>query len=162
MSTEKLFVFGCYRFFVTQHLLMEGDRPLRIGSRAREILAMLLERAGEIVPKEALMRRVWPSTCVEDGTLRVHMVALRSALKKDRSVLRYIETVTGIGYRFVAPLEVQWASAERGAADLDRHPLSRIVEYLEKNNVLVALDNGSRVIAPSVWAATLREMSGQN
>ena len=104
MLSEKVFAFGGYRFLGTQRLLMERERPVRIGSRARAILAVLLEHAGEIVPKNVLMKRVWSSTWVEEGTLRVHVAGLRSILKKDRSIARYIETVTGVGYRFAAPV----------------------------------------------------------
>ncbi len=159
MSDEEVFAFGSYRFLITQRVLMERDRPIRIGSRAREILAVLLERAGEIVPRSVLMKRVWPGTCVEEGTLRVHIAALRRVLKKDRSITRYIETVTGIGYRFVAPLEIQGQPVVRSVLELDRHVLPQIVEYLEKQHVLIVPDDGSRGIAPSVWAA-LREMFG--
>lgn len=107
MSSEKVFSFGCYRFLGTQRLLLEHDRPVRIGSRGRAILAILLEHSGEIVPKNVLMRRAWSSAWVEESTLRVHMSGLRSILNKDRSVASYIETITGVGYRFAAPLEIQ-------------------------------------------------------
>ncbi|HEY6925521.1 MAG TPA: transcriptional regulator [Steroidobacteraceae bacterium] len=108
-------VFGPFRLLPRQRLLYRANTPVRIGSRAREILIVLVERAGEIVRKGELLARVWPHTIVEDGTLRVHVASLRKALKDGEDGLRIVENVTGIGYRFVAPLSHARTCA--GAAD---------------------------------------------
>jgi predicted ATPase/DNA-binding winged helix-turn-helix (wHTH) protein len=96
--------FGPFRLYPEQRVLSRADVPLRLGSRAREILLLLVERAGEIVTKSELIARVWPNTIVEEGTLRVHIAALRKALGDGQAGMRYVENVTGHGYRFVAPL----------------------------------------------------------
>jgi DNA-binding winged helix-turn-helix (wHTH) protein len=96
--------FGNFRFYPEQRLLLSGDIPVSLGSRAREILVLLAERAGELVEKSNLMARVWPDVFVEEGTLRVHIAALRKALGDGRDGLRYIENVTGRGYRLIAPV----------------------------------------------------------
>jgi hypothetical protein len=54
--------FGPYRLFSAQRLLLEGDKPVRLGGRAFDILVALIERAGELVTKEALIARVWPQS----------------------------------------------------------------------------------------------------
>src|SRR5580698_3778350 len=72
--------FGTFRLFVTQRVLIEGDRAVRLGSRALEILFALLEHPGELVRKARLFQRVWPDVVVEEGTLRVHIAALRKVL----------------------------------------------------------------------------------
>jgi DNA-binding winged helix-turn-helix (wHTH) protein len=95
---------GNFRFYPEQRLLLSGDIPVSLGSRAREILVLLAERAGEVVEKGDLMARVWPDVFVEEGTLRVHIAALRKALGDGRDGLRYIENVTGRGYRLIAPV----------------------------------------------------------
>jgi DNA-binding winged helix-turn-helix (wHTH) protein len=87
-----------------QRLLYRSDTPVRIGSRAREILGILVERAGEIVRKREIISRVWSYTIVGDGTLRVHIASLRKALDDSNNGMRFVESVTGIGYRFVAPV----------------------------------------------------------
>jgi predicted ATPase/DNA-binding winged helix-turn-helix (wHTH) protein len=94
--------FGPFVLNPTQRVLLRGDRPVRLGSRAREILICLVERAGTVVSKNELIRRVWPETVVEEGTLRVHIASLRKILGEDRDRVRYVENVTGHGYRFVA------------------------------------------------------------
>jgi predicted ATPase/DNA-binding winged helix-turn-helix (wHTH) protein len=96
--------FGPFRLFPQQRLLLRTDTPLRLGSRTREILLALVERAGEIVMKSELIARVWPNTIVGDGTLRVHVNALRNALGCGKSGVRYVENVTGRGYLFIAPV----------------------------------------------------------
>jgi len=103
-TREPELVFGTFRFLPQQRLLYRANKLVRIGSRAREILVVLLERAGEIVTRNELIAHVWPHTIVEDGTLRVHIAGLRKALHDGREGLRFIESVTGTGYRFVAPL----------------------------------------------------------
>ena len=95
--------FGGFRLLPVQRVLLEGDQPIRLGSRAFEILFALIERSGDIVGKEELIARVWPNTVVEEATLRVHIAALRKVLGSDSSG-RYVENVSGRGYRFVAPV----------------------------------------------------------
>ena len=62
--------FGPFRLLPTQFLLLEMDKPVSLGSRALEILTVLLERPGELVSKQELMARVWPNVFVEPPTLR--------------------------------------------------------------------------------------------
>jgi DNA-binding winged helix-turn-helix (wHTH) protein len=96
--------FGPYHVLPSQRLLLEGQRPVRLGSRAFDILVALLERAGGLVSKSELKSLVWPSTNVEDGNLKVQVAALRRTLRDGERGNRYIATVTGRGYWFVAPV----------------------------------------------------------
>ena len=97
--------FGPFHFFPAQQLLLEDEMPVRLGSRALEILAALVERPGELVSKDELTRRVWPNTVVEESNLKVNVAALRRALGEGQPGRRYIATVSGRGYCFVAPVE---------------------------------------------------------
>jgi DNA-binding winged helix-turn-helix (wHTH) protein len=103
-SLDSAIAFGPFRLFPARQLLLEGEKPLRLGSRALEILKVLVESPGTLVSKEDLVARVWPSTFVEEGNLRVHMAALRRALGDGHAGSRYVATVPGRGYRFVAPV----------------------------------------------------------
>src|SRR5262249_14178425 len=60
--------FGPFRLLPTQFLLLEGDKPVSLGSRALEILIVLLERPGELISKQELMDRVWPNVFVAPPT----------------------------------------------------------------------------------------------
>lgn len=103
-SIDRGFRFGPFQLYPWQRLLMEGDRPIKLGSRALEILTVLVENAGEIVGKAQLMKRVWPHNVVEEAALRVHMAALRKILGDGRARRRFIVTVPQRGYSFVAPV----------------------------------------------------------
>ena len=59
---EHTFAFGPFRLLAAQRLLLEGDTPVRLGSRAFDILAALVERSGEVVAKQELIARAWPQT----------------------------------------------------------------------------------------------------
>src|SRR6195256_3048953 len=96
--------FGPFRLLAAQRLLLEGDRPVRLGSRAFDILVALVERAGEVVRKEELIARAWPQTFVEEANLKMQVSALRRALGDGHGGNRYVITVPGRGYNFVAPV----------------------------------------------------------
>ena len=98
------FAFGPFRLFPTRHLLLEGETPVRIGSRARDLLIALLEQPGQAVSKEALSARIWPNVFVEDGTLRAQVAALRKALRDGQNGRRYIANIAGRGYAFVGQI----------------------------------------------------------
>jgi adenylate cyclase len=76
-----------------------------LGSRAAEILLVLLRHAGDAVHKDALMAAIWPDRVVEENNLTVHMSALRRALGDGAAGTRFIRTEPGRGYRFVAAVE---------------------------------------------------------
>jgi DNA-binding winged helix-turn-helix (wHTH) protein len=97
-------LFGSFCLFPVRRLLLEGDQPVRIGSRALEILIALVEHHGELLSKNALMERVWPDTTVVEANLSVHIAALRKALRDGSGENRYLVNMPGRGYRFVAPI----------------------------------------------------------
>ncbi|MHC8334491.1 ATP-binding protein [Pseudomonas sp. LB3P25] len=107
LPPEQAIHFGPYRIYPGQRLVMEADQPLRLGRRAMDILLILLEHAGEVVSKQALIASVWPKSVVEDINLRVHMAALRKALGDGQAGQRYIVTVAQRGYSFVAPYSLE-------------------------------------------------------
>jgi predicted ATPase/DNA-binding winged helix-turn-helix (wHTH) protein len=103
-STTRQVSFGPFRLLPYQRLLMERDEPVHLGSRALDILTVLVERPGELVTRAELMRRAWPDTVVVPANLTVHVAALRRALRDGQEGRRYLLTVPGRGYRFVAPV----------------------------------------------------------
>jgi DNA-binding winged helix-turn-helix (wHTH) protein len=105
-APAKVLSFGPFCLLPTQFLLLNGDKPVPLGSRALEILIALLERRGELVSKKDLMARVWPNVFVEPTNLTVHMSALRRALRNGQDGHRFIVNVPGRGYCFVASVNV--------------------------------------------------------
>ena len=98
--------FGPFRLLAAQFLLLEGDKPVPLGSRALEMLIALLERPGKLVTKQELMARVWPNIFVEPANLTVHVSALRRALRDGRDGNRFIINIPGRGYIFVASIKI--------------------------------------------------------
>ena len=125
--------FGAFRLLPAQQTLLEGDRPVRLGGRAFDILVALVERAGELIGHEELIARAWPNVFVDDSTLRVHIAALRKVLGRgqdgSQGGLRYIISVSGRGYRFAAPV-VQETPAKPRPPAASNAPRSPTVYYL--------------------------------
>jgi predicted ATPase/DNA-binding winged helix-turn-helix (wHTH) protein len=105
--SERGLGFGPFRLYPRGRLLLEGEKQVRLGSRAFDLLIALLQKPGEVVSREQLEASVWPNTVVEETSLRAHVGALRKALGDGRGGARYITNVAGRGYCFVAPLESQ-------------------------------------------------------
>jgi DNA-binding winged helix-turn-helix (wHTH) protein len=141
LTQANEFSFVSFRLLRDQQLLLNGETPVRLGSRAREILTALLERPGVVVSKEELFARVWPKQFVEEGNLKFHVAALRKALGDGQ---RFITNVPGRGYCFVAPVHTPARTDATGRdskpqSDEPRHlpaPLSRIVG---RTDTIVAL-----------------------
>src|SRR6266436_5107261 len=102
--SPDLICFGPFRLSVTGRVLEKGSVPVRLGSRALDILIALVERATEVVTKKELFAKVWPDLVVDEGNLRYHVSALRTALGEGRSGGHYVTNVSGRGYCFVAPI----------------------------------------------------------
>jgi TolB-like protein/DNA-binding winged helix-turn-helix (wHTH) protein/tetratricopeptide (TPR) repeat protein len=81
-----------------------GWSPVSLGSRALDVLFVLVQRAGELVSKQQIMDAVWPNTAVEENNLTVQISALRRVLDERRVEGGCIQTVPGRGYRFVLPV----------------------------------------------------------
>src|SRR5258708_13914959 len=87
--------FGPFRLLTERRLLLEGDRPVRLGGRAFDILTALVERPGEVVGKEQLITPAWPQTFVEEANLKIQVSALRRPLGDRQGRNRYAITVPG-------------------------------------------------------------------
>jgi predicted ATPase/DNA-binding winged helix-turn-helix (wHTH) protein len=99
-------VFGAFRLVPAARTLTRNGSPVQLGGRALDILIALIERAGQLVSKAELFAAVWPKIFVEESNLRVQLSALRKALGDDRSGTRFIVSIPGRGYMFVADGDV--------------------------------------------------------
>lgn len=152
-SLEDAIAFGQFQLFPAQQLLLEAGKPVRLGSRALDILAALLERPGEMVSKRELVARVWPNTVVEEGNLKVHVAALRKALGDGRDGTRYVVNVPGRGYRFVAPVAHPHPPAHPAPpVDANQHsphipsPLTRILGREDAVETIINRLSQSRIV----------------
>jgi predicted ATPase/DNA-binding winged helix-turn-helix (wHTH) protein len=112
-ETDRTILFGPFRLLPRRRVLLENDRPVRLGSRALEVLIALLERPGELIGKEEIIVRVWPNMFVAPANLTVQVAALRRAFGDGQGGYRYVVTIPGQGYRFVAPVRIVESSIAR-------------------------------------------------
>lgn len=121
-GTPAVIEFGPFRFDPVRREIFDANGPLRIGSRSLQLLEVLLEAPGRLFSREELVERVWPSTVVEETSLRVHMSALRRLLGDGVGGNRYIANVPGRGYSFVG--DVRKVSADEAIAIPKAPPLA--------------------------------------
>ena len=99
-----IIAFGPFQLRAAERLLEKDGVPLKLGSRALDILIALVDRAPGIVSKRELLARAWPDLIVDEGSLRFHIAALRKVLGEGESGCRYVTNVAGRGYCFAAPV----------------------------------------------------------
>ncbi len=100
MDTPNPYFFHHYQLLPAQRQLLSGDHPVKLGSRAFDMLVVLVERHNRIVPKHELLDLVWPKLVVEENNLQVQVMALRKLLGHGA-----IATIPGRGYRFTLPVD---------------------------------------------------------
>jgi len=103
-DTADRLTFGPFSLSVSQRLLAREGVPIELGARAIDLLIALTSAPNKLVSKQDLISRVWPDVIVEEGSLRFHMTGLRKALRDGQDGARYITTIAGRGYCFVAPI----------------------------------------------------------
>ncbi len=107
MSTpteKRVYRFDEFRADSVRRVLLRDGDPVVITPKSFSILLVLLERRGEVVAKEDLIRRVWATAYVSDANLTQNISSLRKALGDRNGDRRYVVTVPGQGYSFTAPV----------------------------------------------------------
>src|SRR2546428_2617783 len=106
LTQRRIYEFDDFRVDTGQFLLARSGHMTPITPTVFRILLILLERAGQVVSKDELMRFVWPDSFVEEGNLNRNVSTLRKALGERPCDHRYIETIPKNGYQFIAPIKV--------------------------------------------------------
>ncbi|MDQ3820174.1 MAG: transcriptional regulator [Acidobacteriota bacterium] len=100
--STPVYQFGPFILDIAEERLTRGGMTVRLTSKRLAILSLLVQEHGHLVRKDELMRMIWPDSDVEENNLTVNISALRKALGESSKEGKYIETVPGRGYRFVA------------------------------------------------------------
>ncbi|MFD2183648.1 ATP-binding protein [Rhodoplanes azumiensis] len=145
--------FGPFRLSPAELVLRENDQAVRIGHRALDILLALVERAGDLVTKQELIARAWPRIFVDEANLKVHVAALRKALRDGQADVRYIVNIPGRGYKFVAPVRiVEEPDSPRSEASVAAPPsnlpapLGSVVGRSDQVEAIVRLLSDARLV----------------
>src|SRR6202011_2387640 len=104
--------FGPFELSIGERVLRRDGRVLPLGDRALDILTYLADRQGEVIAKQELMDHVWSDVTVEEGSLRVHVAAIRKALGDGQFGNRYIANIKGRGYLFVGTVDALTGNTE--------------------------------------------------
>jgi DNA-binding winged helix-turn-helix (wHTH) protein len=124
VEADAALEFGRFRVLLRRRRLLAAGVPIELGTRAFDLLRVLLEADGALVTKEQLFDRVWPGIVVSEENLKVQICALRKALGADRNL---ILTEFGRGYRFIGVLG---SNATADACRGRRRPKLRVYRAL--------------------------------
>lgn len=115
-SLQAFFEFGPFRIDTQRCLLLREGVAMPLSPKAFETLLVLVENNGRVMKKEELISRIWPNSFVEEGNLTQNIFVLRKALGEGPNDHRYIVTIPGHGYRFVAPVKALPHTEEASSA----------------------------------------------
>src|SRR5215472_7467114 len=103
----QAFQFGVFELNLKAGELRKQGAKIKLQEQPLQVLRLLLEHAGDVVTKEELRQRIWPSDTFVDFDHGLHsaVTRLREALGDSSDSPRFIETLPRRGYRFIAPVE---------------------------------------------------------
>src|ERR1039457_5697929 len=105
-SRPRLVRFGAFEADVQTGELRKDGVKLKFSGQPFQVLAVLLERPGEVVTREELQKRLWPDTFVDvERNLNTAVNKIREVLGDSAESPRFIETLSRRGYRFIGELE---------------------------------------------------------
>jgi len=178
MDPAEVATFGPFRLFPTARRIERDGVAVEIGGRALDILIELVNQAGRVVSKAELMSTLWADITVVEGVLRTHIYNLRRALGDGVGGVRYVTSVAGRGYCFVAPV-VRGANEEAasvapsgwkhglpprlarmaGRDDVVRMLAAQVLEH-RSVTILGAAGIGKTTVAVAVGHALLDDFGG--
>jgi DNA-binding winged helix-turn-helix (wHTH) protein len=126
----SVYEFGPFRLDTVKRLLMRDGEAVPLTPKTFEVLIALVENSDRVLEKSELMTAIWPDSFVEESNLTQSVFMLRKALGESSGEHRYIVTVPGRGYRFVA--SVSQLADEGSDVVLERHSRSTIFAEREE------------------------------
>lgn len=113
MEKQPVYQFGEFRLDPSQKILLRDGQHVHLELKSFLVLLALVEAQGRVLGKNELMKKIWPETFVEEGSLTKNISRLRKVLSKGNESADFIETIAKVGYRFIAPLiRIEDAKAE--------------------------------------------------
>jgi TolB-like protein len=119
--------FGAFEVDLASGELWKSGRKLKLTGQPFSVLAILLERPGEVISREQFQQRLWPDTFVDvDHNLNTAVNKIRETLADSKERPRFVETLPRRGYRFIAPIESADSQTRAQSADAAAHSASRM------------------------------------
>ena len=122
----SFYKFGPFRLDLQRYLLIRDGEPIPLSPKALKTLLVLIQNRNRVVSKDELLKSIWPDAHVEESNLAQNIFVIRKALAEE-STYRYILTIPGNGYRFVAQVEevAGDVAVESSTSELIESPLAR-------------------------------------
>jgi len=117
-SPVNFYEFGSFRLDMQRYLLLQNEQPIQLSPKAFKTLLVLVQNRDRVLKKEELLNAVWPDSYVEESNLAQNVFVLRKALGDEKTDHKYIVTIPGTGYRFVASVSETYM-AGAGASSLE-------------------------------------------
>ena len=114
MQDSHGFVFDKFHLDLHDERLWRGQQVIHLHPKTFAVLCCLVTQAGQLVTKDALLAAVWPETVVSESVITVAIRQLRRVLGDGARAPRFIETVHGRGYRFIAPVSAPASPGRAG------------------------------------------------
>ena len=128
-AADATLEFGRFRVLLRQRQLVADGVPIKLGTRALDLLLVMLEADGSLVTSDELLSRVWPGIFVTEQNLKVQISALRKALGEDRD---FIRTEFRRGYRFTAAVRwtFGWGACQRPVRQPQRSSQTLVAQWI--------------------------------
>ena len=151
---KHLLEFGSFRIDPEQRLLLRDHQPVHLSPKAFDLLLALTERGGQVVPKDDLMKILWPDTFVEESNLGQHVFQLRKALGERPQDHTYIITVPGRGYRFTQQVRAVPEEDQAHQGEEQKSEEQIVVATRSLSRVVIERNRGKdlRVLVPVALA----------
>lgn len=133
-SDNSLYAFGEFQIDSGRRLVLRQGQAITLTPKPYELLLLLVQRAGQPVSKDELLKGLWPDTIAEENNLAVTVSALRRTLGERRGERQFIVTLPGVGYQFVMPVTVTTTPTPKvnepeaeAVSDVNLTPLAAVV-----------------------------------
>ena len=140
-ENKHLYEFGPFRLDPIERVLARNGERISLAPKTFDTLLLLVRSSGHVLPKDQLMKLVWPDTVVEENNLTQHISQLRRALGEGSDGHAYIETVPRLGYRFAERVTV--LPAEESDLLITRRTSTHVVIHEEQEEEEIAGAQGA-------------------
>jgi DNA-binding winged helix-turn-helix (wHTH) protein len=153
--------FGPFTLDVERHLLTGAGLPIALQPKSFDLLCLFLKSNGAVLPKDQLMRALWPDTFVEEANLSNLIALLRKLLGDSPSRSQYIQTVPKVGYRFAAPVNAETRTFDAPSAPPAPQPQTgiRIIVFPFRVNTGVPDQEHLAYSLPEAISSSLAELN---
>jgi len=166
LQPEDFLEFDCYRIDAGQRVLLSSGTPVPLSPKVFDTLLALVEQPGRVLEKDYLLKRIWPDTFVEEGSLARNVSSLRKLLGRSPDGQEYIETIPKRGYRFRGPVRrspidsvdagsdvVPVGASPDGTGEPDVAPADIVARRVPRSGVALASGVGLLVVIAGLLGA---------